>query len=346
MAGSGGKDVVDAANQLVSVARKAALMEAQRDLLEGKRKSIGRLHDVLTTQVQQVAAMALQVAPSPAPTSASSAESAPGDDGRLGGGTMEALGDFADAASVPPAVARIVLSAQEDLRREIARAMHDGPAQSLTNIVLQAQIVERLLTKDPKAAAAEVTALVAMVQRTLDATKTFIFDVRPMVLDDLGLVPTLRRASRDRGARARIKVEFESVGVDRRLAPELESALFRMLDDALAAHVANRPERLAMRLDWGERLVIELVAGKTVRELEKPDLPEEGAELPPTLASMVEDRRTAYEEAAEVARLESLARLPDRVWREIADRSALVGVRAELLDEGARLRLSAPLPAA
>ncbi|HEX7949601.1 MAG TPA: histidine kinase [Candidatus Limnocylindrales bacterium] len=345
MAGSGGKDVVEAANQLVSVARKAALMEAQRDLLEGKRKSIGRLLDLLTSQAQEVAGLALR-APAPSASARTGAEDdGPGDDGRLGGGTMEALGDFADA-SVPPAVARIVLSAQEDLRREIARAMHDGPAQSLTNIVLQAQIVERLLTKDPKAAATEVTALVAMVQRTLDATKTFIFDVRPMVLDDLGLVPTLRRASRDRGARARIKVEFESVGVDRRLAPELESALFRMLDDALAAHMAGRPERLSLRLDWGERLVIELVAGKTVREIEKPDLPEAGAELPPALASMVADRRAAYEEAAETARLESLARLPDRVWREIADRSALVGVKAELLDEGARLRLSAPLPAA
>ena len=52
-------------------------------------------------------------------------------------------------ATMPPAVSRIVLSAQEDLRREIARTMHDGPAQSLTNIVLQAQIVERLLIREP-----------------------------------------------------------------------------------------------------------------------------------------------------------------------------------------------------
>ncbi|MBI3751613.1 MAG: hypothetical protein HY263_08180 [Chloroflexi bacterium] len=346
LADAGGKDVVEAANQLVSVARKAALMEAQVDLLEGKRKSIGRLHDVLSAHAAQMAMVATHVATPGSAAPAATSNEELGDDARLGGGTMEALGDVADGASVPPAVARIVLSAQEDLRREIARAMHDGPAQSLTNIVLQAQIVERLLSKDPKAAAREVTALVAMVQRTLDATKTFIFDVRPMVLDDLGLVPTLRRASRDRGARARIKVEFESVGVDRRLSPELESGLFRMLDDALAAHVAGKPERLAMRLDWGEQLVVELVAGKTMREIEKPDLPADGAELPPALAAMVDDRRAAYAQALEEARVESLARLPDRVWREIADRSALVGVRAELLDEGARLRLAAPLPAA
>jgi two-component system sensor histidine kinase DegS len=224
--------------------------------------------------------------------------------------------------------------------------MHDGPAQSLTNIVLQAQIVERLLAKDPAAAQTEVHALTAMVQRTLDATKTFIFDVRPMVLDDLGLVPTLRRATRDRGARARIKIEFESVGVDRRLPAELESGLFRMLDDALAAHVAGSPERIAMHLDWSDSLVVELVAGKTMVEVEKPDLPAEGTDLPPALATMVEERKAAYEAAVEAARITSLARLPDRVWREISDRSALLGVHAELLDEGARLRLSVPLPAA
>ena len=58
----------------------------------------------------------------------------------------------AAGAGVDPAVSRLLLDAQEDLRREIARAMHDGPAQSLTNIVLQAQIVERLVASDPTSA--------------------------------------------------------------------------------------------------------------------------------------------------------------------------------------------------
>src|SRR5437667_5028660 len=146
-------------------------------------------------------------------------------------------------------MSRIVLNAQEDLRREIARAMHDGPAQSLTNITLQAQIVDRLLGRDPEDARSELRLLVQMVQQTLEATKTFIFDVRPMVLDDLGLVPTLRKSTRDRGQRAGVKVEFESVGVDRRLPMELESGLFRIIDEALAAHLAAKPETLVLRMD-------------------------------------------------------------------------------------------------
>ena len=119
----------------------------------------------------------------------------------------EGHGDAADGANVdvrrddrdPSLSGRAIRDAQEDLRRDIARAMHDGPAQSLTNIALQAQIVQRLVARDTDRAVVEVAQLVAMVQQTLEATKTFIFDVRPMVLDDLGIVPTLRRTARDRG---------------------------------------------------------------------------------------------------------------------------------------------------
>jgi two-component system, NarL family, sensor histidine kinase DegS len=333
---SGAKDLADLANQLVTVARKAALMEAQIDLLEGKRKSALRLAETLQAKADQ----ANKVASLPE------------------GGAAASDGDHPDAAVVPgfaeldlagplpPGVSRIILTAQEDLRREISRQMHDGPAQSLTNIVLQAQIVDRLMGTDPAKAQAEVEQLIAMVQRTLDATKTFIFDVRPMVLDDLGLVPTLRRASRDRGRRVGVSVDFESVGVDRRLPVELESGLFRMLDDALAAHVAGKPDRLAMHLDWGERLIIELTAGRVPEIVADPELPPEGSELPPALAQMVAERRAAYETAVEEARIRSLARLPEQAWREVAGRARILGVKAEMLDDGARLHLEVELPPA
>ena len=327
------KELTDLANQLVAVARRAALMEAQVDLLEGKRKSAARLHEAIVTHAGQ--ARGLAGMPAPAASGGSNKK-----------GAEPEQPSIEEGGPMPPGVSRMILTAQEDLRREIARQMHDGPAQSLTNIVLQAQIVEHLMNKDPGKAAAEVTALVAMVQRTLDATKTFIFDVRPMVLDDLGLVPTLRRATRDRGGRFGVAVEFESVGVDRRLPVELESGLFRMLDDALAAHVARKPDTLTMHLDWGERLVVELTAGRRPEIVPDPDLPPEGAELPPALADMVNERRQAYLDAVEEARIKSLSRLPEQAWREVAARARILGVTAEMLDDGARLHLEVDLPAA
>ena len=331
------KELAELANQLVAVARRAALMEAQVDLLEGKRKSLARLHEAISLHAEQARSLAGMPDGGISPPKQS------------GGGAMTADGDqesVEEGGPMPLGVSRMILTAQEDLRREIARQMHDGPAQSLTNIVLQAQIVDRLMTKDPDKAGAEVHALIAMVQRTLDATKTFIFDVRPMVLDDLGLVPTLRRASRDRGGRFNVAVDFESVGVDRRLAVDLESGLFRMLDDALAAHVARKPDTLSLKLDWGERLTIELTAGRRPEMVPDPDLPPEGADLPPALAEMVGERRRVYQEAVEAARIRSLSRLPDQTWRDVSSRARILGIRAEMLDDGARLHLEVELPPA
>jgi hypothetical protein len=334
-AGVTAKELAELANQLVAVARRAALMEAQVDLLEGKRKSAARLHDAIVEH----AAHARTLAGLPDQGAGARAGAA----GQAAGADMPSI---EEGAPMPPGVSRMILTAQEDLRREIARQMHDGPAQSLTNIVLQAQIVDRLMTKAPEKAGAEVHQLIAMVQRTLDATKTFIFDVRPMVLDDLGLVPTLRRATRDRGGRFGVAVDFESVGVDRRLPVELESGLFRMLDDALAAHVARKPDTLSMHLDWGDRLVIELTAGRKPEIVPDPELPPEGAELPPALADMVDERRKTYADAVEAARVASLSRLPEQAWREVSARARILGINAEMLDDGARLHLEVDLPAA
>lgn len=334
-AGSGGtpKELADLANQLVTIGRKSALMEAQIDLLEGKRRSATRLADA--TRSHAKAARVLGGIPAEARRVKTAEEAADGTPLDL---------SIEQGAPVPPGVSRMILTAQEDMRREIARQMHDGPAQSLTNIVLQAQIVERLMSRDPDKATGEVHQLIAMVQRTLDATKTFIFDVRPMVLDDLGLVPTLRRSSRDRGRRIGIAVDFESMGVDRRLSPDLESGLFRILDDALAAHTAGRPDTMSLHLDWGEILAIELTAGRRPVPVTDPDLPPEGAELPPALAEMVAERRQAHADAVEAARVASLARLPDQAWREVASRARILGIKAEMLDDGARLHLEVELP--
>jgi hypothetical protein len=262
-------------------------------------------------------------------------------------------------------VTRIVMGAQEDLRRDIARAMHDGPAQSLTNIVLQAQIVDRLVARDPAMAQGEVRQLVAMVQQTLDATKSFIFDVRPMVLDDLGLVPTLRRSARERGQRAGVAVEFESMGTDRRLPMELESGLFRIFDEALTSYLGAVPDRVALRLDWTpERLEGHVSASRDrtsaieqadreLAEVEAQMRPEEKGrfrrgekerELPPAMTAMLDERRAAAEAATETARSSAIVALPAAAWREIQQRAATVGVEADLVGDGGELRISVDLP--
>ncbi|HEX4896853.1 MAG TPA: histidine kinase [Candidatus Limnocylindrales bacterium] len=349
------REAIDLATQTVTLTRRAALMDAQVEILEAKKKALLRLQESVDDHAKRVlaiggvAASGLGEAAAPgdggedgnddAAAEASPAEAAPGGKRRKGGRTA---GDAATGTT--PAMSRIILTAQEDLRREIARAMHDGPAQSLTNIVLQAEIVERLVGVDQAAAEAEVRQLVAMVQSTLDATKAFIFDVRPMVLDDLGLVPTLRRAARERGRRAGVAVEFEALGSDRRLPVELESGLFRLLDEALAGYLAQRPDKASLRLDWGEVLTAELAAEKRAAEVPAVDLPAPGAKMPPALAEMMEQRRRDHDEAVEAAARAAIVQLPVALARDLADRAATLGISAEVLDDGCRLRLVAPLP--
>jgi two-component system sensor histidine kinase DegS len=331
------KDRLDLSASLITLTKRAALMESQVDVLEGKRRALARYRDAVAEYL--AGAQGVPFSPRGALAPGAAAEDA----GVAGSGEIDG------EVQMPAAVSRLVLSAQEDLRREIARAMHDGPAQSLTNIVLQAQIVERLVARDPTAASGEIRQLTAMVQQTLDATKSFIFDVRPMVLDDLGLVPTLRRAARERGRRAGIPVEFDSLGSDRRLPMDLESGLFRMLDEALAAYLAEAPDRVVMKLDWGEQVDARLIAVKAKADVADPAATTPGApagaDLPPALAAMIEERAADERDAVEAARLEALVVLPPGIWREIQSRAASIGVTAELLEEGAELHLSADLPA-
>jgi len=318
------KDVVDTFNQLVTLTKRATLMEAQADLLEAKGKSLARHRAALFSfgEIALGAGLEARIRPTAGPVA----------------GSVVADG------TLPPSLSRVVLSAQEDLRREIARSMHDGPAQSLTNIVLQTQIVERLMDRDPAGARGELRLLAQMVQQTLDTTKNFIFDVRPMVLDDLGLVPTLRRSTRERGRRAHVAVEFETHGQDRRLSMELESTLFRMLDEALAAYVMQNPDRASVTLEWGPADLQAVVTAERMPVYPGgealPPVPDD--DVPDTIRRMIQDRHDARDAAVAAAESAANLLLPATVRRNIAERAAAVGATIEIIDAG-EVRISVAL---
>jgi two-component system sensor histidine kinase DegS len=307
------KDLVDTFNQLITLTKRATLMEAQADLLEAKHKALARHRAALLSFGEIAVGM---------------------DAAGLGHGGPAAAAT--PDGIIPPSLGRVVLSAQEDLRREIARSMHDGPAQSLTNIVLQAQIVERLMDRDPSQARGELRLLAQMVQQTLDTTKNFIFDVRPMVLDDLGLVPTLRRATRERGRRSHVTVEFESHGQDRRLSMELESTLYRMIDEGLGAFLAQGPEHASVSMEWAPGEVQALVSARRTPKYpddeELPPVPDD--DVPDTIRRMIEDRHAAHAAALTAAETAAQLPLPAAVRRELLERAAAIGAKLDIADAG------------
>ena len=111
--------------------------------------------------------------------------------------------------------------------------MHDGPAQSMANLVLQAEILERLIVRDPQMVVSELADFKDGVRSVLDDTRRLIFDLRPMTLDDLGLVPTLRKFIKEFGTRLGISGELRVVGEEQRLPGALEPTLFRIIQEAL-----------------------------------------------------------------------------------------------------------------
>jgi len=300
--------LAEARAQLITLTRRAAMMEAQIQVLEGKQKNLRRFLDYLKELAPRLR------------------ELDGGTGGRPGG-----------RASVPDS--RTVLAAQEEMRREIARQMHDGPAQSIANIALQAQVVQQLMRRDPQRVEVELDALGKMVQHALDATKTFIFDVRPMVLDDLGLVATLRRASVETARRTGTPVRFESVGPDRRLGPELESTLFRIVDDAVTGFLTSKPHEVLIRLDWLDDRVRAQVLSAHMEPAgasrQHDQAVSDEKHVPDALAAMIRERR-ASQEASDAARHRARG-LPDEVWQEIRARASAVGIEVELGDDGRTL---------
>jgi two-component system, NarL family, sensor histidine kinase DegS len=138
-----------------------------------------------------------------------------------------------------------IIQAQENERLRVSRQLHDGPAQSMSNLVLRAEICERWMEADVNRAKSEITGLKSMVNEILQETRRFIFDLRPMILDDLGLLPTLRRYIKDYVEKNKVEVNFLPSGRERRLPTHVETAIFRIIQEALinvaihanAAHV-------------------------------------------------------------------------------------------------------------
>jgi two-component system, NarL family, sensor histidine kinase DegS len=167
---------------------------------------------------------------------------------------VEVLPDSADAGpggagKASTNIVRIV-QAEEVERQRLARQMHDGPAQSLTNFILQAEICQRLFDRNPERAAEELNNLKTQASSTFQKVRDFIFDLRPMMLDDLGVVPTVRRFVDSFKEKNDIETSLELHGDERRLPSHLEVMIFRGVQE-LMGHARDYASaaRLTVRLD-------------------------------------------------------------------------------------------------
>ena len=153
-----------------------------------------------------------------------------------------------------PLVVRII-EAQERERQQLSRQMHDGPAQSLTNLILQAEICQRLFDTQPERARAELANLTSAVAGTFQKVKGFILNLRPMMLDDLGVVPTLRRYVDSFSDNSGVSAQLTVTGKERRVASHKEVTIFRLVQQLLNNAVDyGRASNVQINLDIGDNL--------------------------------------------------------------------------------------------
>src|SRR5699024_72387 len=127
-----------------------------------------------------------------------------------------------------------IIEAQEDERKRISREIHDGPAQMLANILLRSEIVEKTFkTGKTDDILTEIKSVRQLIRSSLYEVRRIIYDVRPMALDDLGLIPTLRKYIDTVSEYNNVHIEFKKIGEDKRLDSKYEVALFRLVQESL-----------------------------------------------------------------------------------------------------------------
>jgi two-component system sensor histidine kinase DegS len=153
-----------------------------------------------------------------------------------------------------------VIQSEESARQSLVRKMHDGPASSLSNFILQAEICQRFFDNNPDRARAELNALKSAAASTFGTIKNFIFDLRPMMLDDLGVVPTLRRYIESLQEKQNLSISITVTGIERRLEEHIEVTIFRAVQELLNNAINHgRATQIQVLLDLDQDRILAVV---------------------------------------------------------------------------------------
>ncbi len=152
-----------------------------------------------------------------------------------------------------------IITAQEEERKRIARELHDDTSQSLTSLKVGLKVLEGL--ESPAQIQQHLADMRTIVAETLDTVHDLALELRPSVLDDLGLVAALERYTTEYQRRFNLRVDFRAVGFEgHRLPPAIEIAIYRIVQESLinvARHAGT--EHASVLLEWAEHRVRAIV---------------------------------------------------------------------------------------
>jgi two-component system sensor histidine kinase DegS len=166
-------------------------------------------------------------------------------------GDASLLAEAADSG-LPTDIQMSIVQAQEAERSRLAQEIHDGPAQALSNAIFQVEYIERVMTEDPRMARSELRFLRELLRRELGDVRTFISQLRPPLLDELGLDGSILDTIESMSALTESKLETDLKGPQDLLNPTQQTAVLRIVQEALQnirKHAAASLTVVATKLD-------------------------------------------------------------------------------------------------
>ncbi|WP_449537821.1 sensor histidine kinase [Ferdinandcohnia sp. Marseille-Q9671] len=185
------------------------------------------------------------------------------------------VGEIIEDAKQKQAFGLKIIEAQEEERRKLSREIHDGPAQMLANVMLRSQIIDKVYRESPEKGYQEISDLRKMVRSALYEVRRIIYDLRPMALDDLGLIPTLKKyLSTIEEYNGNTTISFVFIGSEQRIPSKFEVALFRMVQEAVQNALKHADAReIVVKLELSRHHVTVIVKdngnGFDIREKKK-----------------------------------------------------------------------------
>lgn len=177
-------------------------------------------------------------------------------------GDLKQIGEFIQDAKAKQEFGLRIIEAQEEERKRLSREIHDGPAQMLANVMMRSDLVEKVFReRGTEEGLKEIRSLKTMVRDALYEVRHIIYDLRPMALDDLGLVPTLKKYLQTvEEYNQSAKVTFTNIGVEKRIPEKLEAAMFRLIQEAVQnAFKHSEASHIHVKLELNKDNIIAII---------------------------------------------------------------------------------------
>jgi PAS domain S-box-containing protein len=122
----------------------------------------------------------------------------------------------------------------EEERRKISRELHDGLGQMITAAVMSVQLIENAIHNEPEKAVEHAEMAKSLLDTTIHEVRNISQALRPAILDDFGLLPALRLLCEDFSKISGTDISFNTFGLEERLPPGLEIAVYRICQEAIS----------------------------------------------------------------------------------------------------------------